>query len=71
MGYVGFHEIMFRRRIRGLVLKPRHPYLRRIINAHRTHHRTATKHGATSFSFLWAPRRYSDHTRSGSPASGA
>jgi beta-carotene 3-hydroxylase len=49
---------MFHGRIRGLKFKPRHPYLRRIINAHRVHHATATRGGAVSFSFLWAPRFY-------------
>lgn len=58
VGYVGFHDIMFHRRIRALVWKPRSRYLKRIVNAHRAHHRTITKEGATSFGFLWAPRQY-------------
>lgn len=58
IGYVVFHDIMFHGRIRGLKFKPRHPYLRRIINAHRVHHATVTRGGAVSFSFLWAPRFY-------------
>jgi beta-carotene 3-hydroxylase len=57
-GYVGFHDIMFHKRIKGIRLKPKNPYLVRIINAHRTHHSTVTKDGATSFSFLWAPKKY-------------
>ena len=69
VGYVGFHDIMFHRRIRGLVLKPWHPYLRRIVNAHRSHHRTITKHGATSFGFLWA-RREHDAAPPASPEAG-
>lgn len=58
VGYVLFHDIMFHGRIRALKFKPKHPYLLRIINAHRVHHATATKDGAQSFSFLWAPKRY-------------
>jgi beta-carotene 3-hydroxylase len=60
VGYVGFHDIMFHRRIRALIIRPRRPYLRRIIAAHRVHHRTTTKEGATSFGFLWAPRAYAE-----------
>ncbi|WP_319560532.1 hypothetical protein [Marispirochaeta sp.] len=36
----------------------KNPYMKRIINAHRTHHSTATKEGAVSFSFLYAPKKY-------------
>lgn len=58
IGYVLFHDIMFHGRIRALKFKPKHPYLKRIINAHRMHHATVTQGGAVSFSFLWAPRFY-------------
>jgi beta-carotene 3-hydroxylase len=65
VGYVGFHDIMFHRRIPGLVLKPTSPYLRRIIAAHRGHHRTNTKEGARNFGFLWAPRSYANPQQGG------
>lgn len=58
VGYVLFHDIMFHGRIRALKFKPKHPYLLRIINAHRVHHATVTQGGAVSFSFLWAPKKY-------------
>ena len=58
VGYAMFHEVMFHKRIRSIQLKPTHPYLRRIINAHRQHHRTVSRTGAISFSFLWAPKKY-------------
>jgi len=63
VGYVVFHDIMFHGRIRGLKFKPRHPYLKRIINAHRVHHATVTQGGAVSFSFLWAPKFYNEDNR--------
>ncbi len=58
IGYVLFHDIMFHRRIKGIRIKPNHPYLKRIINAHRMHHATVMRGGAVSFSFLWAPKFY-------------
>ncbi len=59
IGYVLFHDIMFHHRVKWLKIKPNHPYLKRIINAHRMHHATVMRGGAVSFSFLWAPRFYS------------
>jgi len=35
--------------------KPRHPYLRRLVQAHRLHHATRGRDGAVSFGFLYAP----------------
>lgn len=58
VGYVIFHDIMYHGRIKALKFKPKHPYLKRILNAHRMHHATVTQGGAVSFSFLWAPRFY-------------
>ena len=59
LGYVLFHDLMFHRRIKRLRYKPKNPYMKRIINAHRVHHSTATRLGAVSYSFLWAPKKYS------------
>ena len=58
VGYVTFHDIMFHKRFRGVRFTPKAKYIKRITAAHRIHHSTVTKDGATSFSFLWAPRRY-------------
>lgn len=59
IGYVIFHELMYHGRVRALKFKPTHPYLLRIINAHRVHHATVTQKGALSFHFLWAPKKFS------------
>ena len=59
LGYMIFHDIMFHRRIKRLRYRPKNSYMKRIINAHRVHHSTATKEGAVSFSFLYAPKKYS------------
>lgn len=58
IGYFSFHDIMFHGRIKALRYRPRSGYLKRIINAHRVHHRNTGKEGATSFGFLYAPRAY-------------
>lgn len=58
VGYVLFHDIMFHRRVKWIKIKAKHPYLKRIVNAHRMHHATVTRGGAVSFSFLWAPKFY-------------
>ncbi len=58
VGYPLFHEIMFHRRLAKIRYRPRHPYLRRIVRAHREHHRHTGQKDATSFSFLYAPARF-------------
>lgn len=58
IGYVMFHDIMFHRRVKRLRLTPKHPYLKRIINAHRLHHAAVTREDAVCFNFLWAPKYY-------------
>jgi beta-carotene 3-hydroxylase len=64
VGYVLFHDIMFHRRIRGLRIPARHPYLQRIIRAHRVHHQAGGKENSVSFGFLYAGREY-DVARTG------
>lgn len=58
VGYVLFHDVMFHRRIRGIRLKPRGRYLRRIVNAHRAHHQQGGREDSVSFSFLYASKAY-------------
>lgn len=58
LGYVLFHDLMFHKRISWLRIPARGAYLEGIVNAHRRHHAVATKEGATSFGFLWAPKRF-------------
>lgn len=57
-GYFLFHDVMFHRRVRRLQLKPTTRYLRRIVAAHREHHRHSYRTQGTAFGFLYAPARY-------------
>ena len=52
--YFGFHDVIVHQRI-GHRYVARSTYMKRIIQAHRLHHATESKHGAVSFGFLWAP----------------
>ena len=53
--YFGFHDVIVHGRVRHRLV-PRSAYLQRIVQAHRLHHATASRKGAVSFGFLWAPR---------------
>ena len=53
--YFGFHDVIVHQRIPHRYL-PRSDYMKRIVQAHRLHHATESKHGSVSFGFLWAPR---------------
>lgn len=53
--YFGFHDVIVHQRL-SLRYVPRSPYMKRIVQAHRLHHATESKHGAVSFGFIWAPR---------------
>lgn len=53
--YFGFHDVIVHRRL-SLRYVPRSAYMKRIVQAHRLHHATESKHGAVSFGFIWAPR---------------
>ena len=52
--YAVAHDGLVHRRWR-LPLAPRSGYLKRLVQAHRLHHAVATRDGAVSFGFLWAP----------------
>ena len=52
--YFGFHDVIVHKRI-GHRYVPRSSYMKRIVQAHRLHHATESKHGAVSYGFLWAP----------------
>jgi beta-carotene 3-hydroxylase len=58
IGYVLFHDIMFHHRIKGIRIPANKGYLRRIVNAHRDHHKQNTKENSRAFYFLWAPVKY-------------
>ena len=52
--YFGFHDVIVHQRIPHRYVA-RSAYMKRIVQAHRLHHATESKHGSVSFGFLWAP----------------
>lgn len=58
VGYTLFHDIMFHKRLKWLRIPASSPYLKRIVNAHRNHHKTTGRAPGEAFGFLWAPRKY-------------
>lgn len=55
--YFIFHDVIVHRRVKfNYIFKGR--YMRRLIRAHKIHHKTLGKHGAKAFGFLWAPAKY-------------
>lgn len=54
MIYFGFHDVIVHRRLKH-GWRPRSPYMRRIVQAHRLHHAAETRDGTVSFGFLYAP----------------
>lgn len=60
--YVLFHDILVHRRVKHS-MRPTHPYLKRLIRAHKVHHKTTTKEGAEAFGFLYAPSKYAADNR--------
>jgi beta-carotene 3-hydroxylase len=63
-GYILFHDIAFHRRLKGVRWRPDHPYMRRIIRAHRVHHQKSTAHEGVAFGFLYASRSYEQEEQS-------
>ncbi len=62
--YVVFHDIIVHQRIKtGFRAKSR--YMKRMIRAHKIHHKCATKDGAEAFGFLYAPKKIRTQTISG------
>jgi beta-carotene 3-hydroxylase len=64
LGYFGFHDVMFHRRVPGIRIRPRGGYLDRIVRAHGAHHRNRERDNGISFSFLYAPRQVPRRTAS-------
>lgn len=52
--YAALHDVLIHRRL-PLKWQAKHPYLRRLIAAHRMHHATREKEGSVSYGFLYAP----------------
>ncbi|MCS6821802.1 MAG: sterol desaturase family protein [Microscillaceae bacterium] len=55
--YIIFHDIIVHRRIK-IKFVAKNPYLKRMIRAHKIHHKCLTKDGAEAFGFLYAPKKY-------------
>lgn len=55
--YFLFHDVLVHQRIR-FRFKTQNRYLKRIIQAHHTHHKVHAKKGAEAFGFLYAPKKY-------------
>ena len=55
--YVIFHDIIVHRRVK-IDYKASSPYMKRLIRAHKVHHKVSTKEGAEAFGFLYAPKKY-------------
>ena len=60
--YFIFHDIIVHRRIK-IRYSAKHPYMRRIMNAHYIHHRVHTREGSEAFGFLFAPKKFEPKTR--------
>ena len=52
--YFIFHDVIVHKRIAHRYVA-RSTYMKRIVQAHRLHHATTSKHGSVSFGFIWAP----------------
>jgi len=55
--YVIFHDIIVHRRIK-IPYKATTQYMKRLIRAHKVHHKYTAKDGAEAFGFLYAPKKY-------------
>jgi len=54
--YLFIHDMLTHKRFGSLPL-PRHPYLLRLVQAHRIHHSRDEKDGTRNFGFLWAKKK--------------
>jgi beta-carotene 3-hydroxylase len=57
--YLIFHDIIVHRRVK-IKYMAKSAYMRRLIRAHKVHHKTIGKEGATSFGFLIASKKYDE-----------
>ncbi len=55
--YFLLHDVVIHRRVRTRY-QPGHPYILRLIRAHRAHHRHIEKDESEAFGFLYAIRKY-------------
>ncbi len=57
IGYFVVHDIFFHRRIR-IKHRPKSTYMKRVLNAHSTHHQKSKEHDGICFGFLYANKKY-------------
>jgi len=57
MGFFLYHDMVFHRRIK-IKYKPKMKYLKRVINAHKTHHQKSTATDGISFGFFIVGKKY-------------
>ncbi len=57
MGFFLYHDMVFHRRIK-IKYKPKARYIKRVINAHRTHHQKSTATSGVSFGFFLVGKKY-------------
>ncbi|SFC05836.1 beta-carotene 3-hydroxylase [Flexibacter flexilis DSM 6793] len=55
--YFLFHDILVHRRVKHSI-RPENKYLRRLIRAHKMHHKHTQKEEGEAFGFLFAPKKY-------------
>jgi beta-carotene 3-hydroxylase len=57
LGYFLVHDIFFHKRIK-IKFRPKSKYIKRILNAHSTHHQKSKEHKGVCFGFLYANKKY-------------
>ena len=57
LGYLLIHDIFFHKRIK-IKFKLKSKYIKRVLNAHATHHQKSTAHTGICFGFLYASKKY-------------
>lgn len=57
IGYFLVHDTFFHKRLK-IKYRPKSKYLKRILNAHRIHHKKSKPHEGVCFGFLYASKKY-------------
>jgi beta-carotene 3-hydroxylase len=57
VAYFIFHDIIVHRRI-PFLYRPKNPYLRNLIRAHKVHHRNMSRDKGEAFGFLYSTKNY-------------
>ncbi len=68
--YVLFHDVLVHQRVKT-GFRASNRYLKRMIRAHKIHHKCSEKDGAEAFGFLYAPKKYEAKEFRSRPASKA